>query len=111
MGGKDLWKYCTAEQVRITLRSLHLLDGVHMEEEKYFSCLYAVSNHPELHYRQASVPKKGGGVRNLLVPDYLLCRIQKNILHGISDWDRDCGNCEAPCRYEGDLEIGYPQFF
>ena len=87
MGGKDLWKYCTAEQVRITLRSLHLLDGVHMEEEKYFSCLYAVSNHPELHYRQASVPKKGGGVRNLLVPDHLLCRIQKNILrHVLADF-------------------------
>lgn len=83
MGGKDLWKYCTQEQVRTALRSLRLLDGVRIREENYFSCLYAVSNHPERHYHPASVPKKGGGVRRLLVPDPLLCRIQKNILRHV----------------------------
>lgn len=83
MGGKDLWKYCTQEQVRAALRSLRLLDGVRIQEENYFSCLYAVSNHPEQHYHPASVPKKGGGVRRLLVPDPLLCRIQKNILRHV----------------------------
>lgn len=87
MKGKDLWKYCTSEQVHAVLRSLHLLDGVRVEEEKYFSCLYAVSNHPERHYHPASVPKRGGGTRKLLVPDHLLCRIQKNILrHVLADF-------------------------
>lgn len=83
MAEKDLWKYCTSAQVQATLRSLHLLDGVRIEEEKYFSCLYAVSNHPEEHYHPAAIPKKGGGVRKLMVPDSLLCRIQKNILHHV----------------------------
>ncbi len=87
MKRKDLWKYCTQEQVHAVLRSLHLLDGVRVKEENYFSCLYAVSNHPERHYHPASVPKKGGGTRRLLVPDYLLCRIQKNILrHVLADF-------------------------
>lgn len=83
MKENELWKYCTQEQMYAVLRSLHLLDGVHMEEEKYFSCLYAVSNHPEQHYRAAVIPKKNGGVRRLMVPDDLLCRIQKNILRHV----------------------------
>lgn len=83
MGGKDLWKYCTPEQAGCALRALRLLDGTGIGEENYFSCLYAVSNHPEQHYHPASVPKKGGGVRRLLVPDPLLCRIQKNILRHV----------------------------
>ncbi len=83
MKENDLWKYCTSEQIHAMLHSLHLLDGVHIENEKYLSCLYAVSNHPEQHYHPAAIPKKHGGVRKLLVPDYLLCRIQKNILHHV----------------------------
>lgn len=83
MKEKDLWKYCTSEQVRSTLLSFHLLDGVPIEEEKYFSCLYAVSNHPERHYHPAAIPKRSGGARKLLIPDALLCRIQKNILRHV----------------------------
>ncbi len=83
MRENDLWKYCTSEQIHAMLHSLHLLDGVHIEKEKYLSCLYSVSNHPEQHYHPAAIPKKHGGVRKLLVPDYLLCRIQKNILHHV----------------------------
>lgn len=83
MKEKDLWKYCTSGQIQAALRSLHLLDGVQIAEEKYFSCLYAVSNHPEEHYHPAAVPKKSGGVRKLMVPDDLLRRIQRNILHHV----------------------------
>lgn len=80
MKEKDLWKYCTSEQVHAALRSFHLLDGVQIEEEKFFSCLYTVSNHVEQHYHFVDIPKKNGGQRKLMVPDPLLCRIQKNIL-------------------------------
>lgn len=83
MFDNDLWKYCTQEQVRETLRGFDLLRGVKIREEKYFSCLYAVSNHTEQHYRSVEIPKKGGGTRKLLAPDYLLGRIQKNILHHV----------------------------
>lgn len=79
----NLWKYCTAEQEKEMLLSLRLLDGISVKEEKYFPCLYAVSNHTEQHYRTASIKKKSGGVRNLLVPDALLRGIQKNILRHV----------------------------
>lgn len=65
------------------LRSFNLLDGVKIKEEKYFACLYAVSNHTEQHYHPVVIPKKDGGTRKLLAPDYLLGRIQKNILHHV----------------------------
>lgn len=41
--------------------------------------LYAVSNSLEKHYRQVSLPKKGGGTRTLSVPDELLKTIQRRI--------------------------------
>lgn len=83
MSEHDLWKYCTPKQVREMLRGFDLLRGVKIREEKYFSCLYAVSNHTEQHYRSVEIPKKGGGIRKLMAPDYLLGRIQKNILHHV----------------------------
>ncbi len=83
MSENDLWKYCTPRQVREMLQSFDLLQGVKIKEEKYFSCLYAVSNHTEQHYQSIVIPKKEGGVRKLLAPDYLLGRIQKNILHHV----------------------------
>ncbi len=42
--------------------------------------LYAVSNHRDAHYRKAALPKKDGGVRELLVPDPILALIQRRIL-------------------------------
>lgn len=83
MKEKNLWKYCTPEQVYTALRSFHLLDGVQIGEEKYFSCLYTVSNHVEQHYHSVYIPKKNGSLRKLMVPDPLLCRIQKNILRHV----------------------------
>ena len=79
----DLWKYCTSEQVKITLHSFDLLAGVPMDEEKELACLYAVSNHTEKHYQQVQIPKRKGGMRCLSVPDGLLCTIQKNILRHV----------------------------
>lgn len=79
----DLWKYCTKEDVNAAIVSLNLLDGTNIPKEKYFSCLYALSNHIEEHYHKVSIPKKQGGVRKLLVPDYLLATVQKNILKNI----------------------------
>lgn len=79
----DLWKYCTSEQIQDTLRSFRLLDGLSVSQERYFACLYAVSNHTELHYHDVSVQKKHGGTRILSVPDQLLSTIQRNILHHV----------------------------
>lgn len=81
----ELWKYCTKEQCREMLLSLKLLGDTDWPEEKVISCLYAVSNHAESHYRMAQIPKRDGGTRKLLVPDPLLKQIQKNILHHVLD--------------------------
>lgn len=83
MSVNDFWKYCTAEHEQEMLHSFRLLDGLSLEAENYFPCLYAVSNHTERHYHTAFVKKKSGGVRNLLVPDALLRTIQKNILRHV----------------------------
>ncbi len=83
MSSGQLWKYCTSDQVKEVLLSLHLLDGVPIKEEKRLACLYAVSNHTEKHYHSAAIPKKNGQVRRLFVPDPLLMRIQKNILRHV----------------------------
>jgi len=41
--------------------------------------LYAVSNNISKHYHKSQLPKKGGGCRNLTVPDEMLKSIQKRI--------------------------------
>ena len=41
--------------------------------------LYAVSNSLPAHYRRVSIPKRDGGVRQLLVPDEVLKHIQRQI--------------------------------
>ncbi len=79
----DLWKYCTPEHCRDMLLSFRLLGDTSWPDEKVTACLYAVSNHTECHYRTEWIPKKDGTRRRLLVPDKLLKRIQKNILHHI----------------------------
>lgn len=85
MGGPDLWKYCTAEHCREMLLSLGLLEGEEWTDDRVLSCLYAVSNHAEIHYNKMQIPKKGGGVRTILAPDPLLKAIQRNILHHVLD--------------------------
>lgn len=80
MSGNDLWKYCTSEQIRETICSFRLLDGMAIEKENEPACLYAVSNHTESHYHFVKIKKRNGKIRELLVPDLLLSTIQKNLL-------------------------------
>lgn len=83
MGVHELWKYCTEEQIKEMLLSFELLEGLPIREEKRLACLYAVSNHVEMHYHAAEIKKRSGGVRHLLIPDRLLQGIQKNLLHHV----------------------------
>ncbi len=63
--------------------SLELLPSGRWKKERILSCLYALSNHPEEHYRPFYIPKKRGGYRRLDVPDPLLKQVQRNILHHV----------------------------
>ncbi len=77
------WRYCTKEQCRDFLLSFQLLGETNWSFEKQIACLYTVSNHIEAHYHSITIPKKDGTKRQLDIPDYLLKKIQKNILHHI----------------------------
>ena len=81
----EIWKYCTTEDCKDMLYSFHLLPREMWGREESLSCLYALSNHPEDHYRSLWIPKRRGGYRRLDVPDPLLMQVQKNILHHILD--------------------------
>jgi len=83
MHQKDLWKYCTPQQCQDMLLSFRLLGDAHWTDKRVIACLYAVSNHTERHYHAVKIRKKDGSERKLLVPDELLKKIQKNILHHI----------------------------
>ena len=76
---------CTAAQCRELLLSLRLLGDEPGPDDKVLACLYAVAKRPEAHYRIAELPKRGGGVRRLHVPDPLLRGIQRNLLHRVLD--------------------------
>ena len=80
MDHTELWKYCTAADVREMLLSLQLVDQS-WPEPKQLACLYAVSDHPSDHYYSCVIPKANGTSRRLQVPDALLKGIQRNILH------------------------------
>lgn len=45
--------------------------------------LYALSNHLSAHYHTAELPKPGGGVRRLTVPDQALKRVQRSIARNL----------------------------
>lgn len=81
----SLWKYCNSEQCLEMLLSFQLFTKPGWSDRQIISCLYAVSNHAERHYHEVKIKKKAGGIRTLLVPDNLLKKIQKNILHHILD--------------------------
>lgn len=81
----DLWKYCTPDYCRDMLLSFRLLGNTRWPDQKVMACLYAFSNHAERHYGIVLIPKKNGKSRKLLVPDYMLMKIQRNILHHILD--------------------------
>ena len=85
MENAGLWKYCTKKQSREFLLSLGLLGETDWPEEKQLACLYAVSNHIWEHYHPAEIEKRDGTIRRLWVPDRLLMKIQRNIIHKILD--------------------------
>lgn len=85
MENAGLWKYCTPEQSRDFLLSFRLFGETEWTVEKQIACLYAVSNHTDHHYHPAGIPKRDGSIRRLWVPDRLLMKIQRNILHNILD--------------------------
>lgn len=76
----DIWKYASFKQYREMLLSFGLLAGPDWPESRVIPCLYALSNHPEAHYRTHVIPKRGGGVRRLYAPDPLLKGVQRNLL-------------------------------
>lgn len=102
MEEQALWKYCTAEEIGRTLRSLDLLKGLHVPEEGYLPCLYAVSNQIESHYHPVLIPKKTGGRRKLFVPDTLLRTIQRNLLHHVLG---EVQPSEFACAYQKGISI------
>lgn len=83
MGEPDLWKYCTAGHCREMILSLRLLEGEEWTDGRILSCLYAISNHAEKHYRKHKLVKKDGGVRHIMAPDPVLKTVQRNILHHV----------------------------
>lgn len=80
-----MWKYCGKEQMKDMLLSFQLLGDGNWPEEKVMACLFALSNHPEAHYHPVKIPKRKGGYRTLEVPDGLLKKVQRNILHHVLD--------------------------
>lgn len=78
-----LWKYCSPEQSRDFLLSFGLLGETDLTRDRQIACLYALSNHTERHYRFAEIRKQDGRIRHLLVPDRLLMKVQRNILHRV----------------------------
>lgn len=78
-----LWKHCTTAHHHAFLLSLNLLPDAAWPEKKQLACLYAISNQPERHYRTATIQKRDGTPRALLIPDPLLMIIQRNILRNV----------------------------
>ena len=78
-----LWKYFTGEHHKEFVLSLGLLGDTGWPTGKQLRCLYAVSNHTERHYTRLTISKRDGAVRELLSPDPLLKKIQRNLLHNV----------------------------
>ena len=79
----SLWKYCTKEHCNEFLLSLGLTGDLCHTDERRLALLYGLSNHAEEHYTLRRIPKKSGGTRRILEPDYLLKTVQKQILRQI----------------------------
>ena len=80
MAYSDLWKYCTAKHCNDLLLSMGLLEPLEMTSDKQLACLYALSNHPEQHYRTIRLPKHDGSFRTIDAPDFLMKTVQSNLL-------------------------------
>lgn len=119
-----LWKYCTPKLCREFILSMELIRRKNWDDNKKLACLYALSNHPEKHYRRAYIPKRNGGTRCLMIPDELLMEVQRNILHHVLDqlpvsayataYRRGAGICEGAALHTGKnivLKMDMENFF
>lgn len=97
MDNQRLWQHRSKEEDKEAILSLNLLERANVPKEKTLQCIYAVSNHIEEHYREVFIPKKKGGRRKLLVPDYLLHTMQKNILRTILSEEKVSKYAKAYC--------------
>ena len=97
MDNQRLWQHRSKEEDKEAILSLNLLERANIPKEKTLKCIYAVSNHIEEHYREVFIPKKKGGRRKLLVPDYLLHTMQKNILRIILSEEKVSKYAKAYC--------------
>lgn len=80
MAYTDLWKYCTAKHCNDLLISMDLFAPMNMAADRQLACLYALSNHPERHYRTIRLPKRDGSCRRIDAPDFLMKTVQSNLL-------------------------------
>ncbi len=97
MDNQRLWQHRSKEEDKEAILSLNLLERANVPKEKTLKCIYAVSNHIEEHYREVFILKKKGGRRKLLVPDYLLHTMQKNILRTILSEEKVSKYAKAYC--------------
>ena len=97
MDNQRLVQHRSKEEDKEAILSLNLLERANVPKEKTLKCIYAVSNHIEEHYREVFIPKKKGGRRKLLVPDYLLHTMQKNILRIILSEEKVSKYAKAYC--------------
>ena len=90
--------------------SLGLLDEVEngWDKHKQLRCLYAVSNNTTRHYTHITIPKQNGGFRELFIPDFLLKKIQQNILHNILEKFPVSGYATAYSKGSGVLKNAEP---
>ena len=124
MDNQRLWQHRSKEEDKEAILSLNLLERANVPKEKTLKCIYAVSNHIEEHYREVFILKNKGGRRKLLVPDYLLHTMQKNILRTILSEEKvskyakaycpgcvHMGECGLPYGKNGGIKAGYQRFF
>ena len=97
MDNQRLWQHRSKEEDKEAILSLNLLERANVPKEKTLKCIYAVSNHIEEHYREVFILKNKGGRRKLLVPDYLLHTMQKNILRTILSEEKVSKYAKAYC--------------
>lgn len=87
---------------RDAILSLHLINET-VSNADMITTLYAVSNHTENHYYKYMIPKRNGGKRVILEPDYLLKHIQKNIYHAILE-SREISNYATAYHKHADVK-------
>lgn len=77
-----MWKYTNKELCKEFLLSLNLIDEDISDKEKIRK-LYSIANNTKNNYKIFKIPKRDGSYRIIYEPNYLLKKIQKNILENI----------------------------